>query len=106
VAGLRYVWDPSKPIGSRVWRVEVNEGNVWQPISPTQIYRVVSNDFMRRGGDGYTVFLQALNPYDFGPALDQAAMDYLMSFPNDTYTPFLDGRITTVKKVLLPIVLK
>jgi 2',3'-cyclic-nucleotide 2'-phosphodiesterase (5'-nucleotidase family) len=106
VAGLRYVWDPSKPIGSRVWRVEVKEGNVWQPISPTKVYRVVSNDFMRKGGDGYTVFLQALNPYDFGPALDQAAMDYLMSFPNDTYTPFLDGRITTVKKVLLPIVLK
>jgi len=38
--------------------------------------------------------------------LDQAAMDYLMSFPNATYTPFRDGRISTVKKVFLPIVLK
>jgi 5'-nucleotidase len=89
-----------------VWRVEVNENNQWVPISPTKIYRVVSNDFMRRGGDGYTVFLQGLNPYDFGPALDQAAMDYLLSFPNATYAPFLDGRISTVKKVFLPIVLR
>jgi hypothetical protein len=30
----------------------------------------------------------------------------LMSFPNDTYTPFLDGRINTVKKTFLPIVFK
>lgn len=106
VAGLRYVFDPQALVNGRLWRVEVKEGNVWQPISPTKVYRVVSNDFMRRGGDGYTVFLQALNPYDFGPALDQAAMDYLLSFPNATYTPFLDGRISTVKKVLLPLVVK
>jgi 2',3'-cyclic-nucleotide 2'-phosphodiesterase (5'-nucleotidase family) len=106
VAGLRYVFDPKALVNGRLWRVEVNEGNVWQPISPTKVYRVVANDFLRRGGDGYTVFLQALNPYDFGPALDQAAMDYLMSFPNDTYAPFLDGRITTVKKAFLPIMFK
>ena len=107
VAGLRYVWDPSKPVGSRLWRVEVRENNQWMPISPTKVYRMVSNDFMRKGGDGYVVFRDyALNPYDFGPALDQAAMDYLMSFPNATYTPFLDGRIATVKKAFLPVVMK
>lgn len=107
VAGLRYVFDVKALVNGRIWRVEVNESGVWQPISPTKVYRVVANDFMRRGGDGYTVFRdQSLNPYDFGPALDQAAMDYLKSFPNATYTPFLDGRVNTVKKAFLPIAFK
>lgn len=106
VAGLRYVFDMKAPVNGRIWRVEVNEDGVWQPISPTKVYRVVANDFMRRGGDGYTIFAQALNAYDFGPALDQAAMDYLKSFPNVTYTPFLDGRINTVKKAFWPITFK
>ena len=95
VAGLRYKWDLTKPIGSRLISVTVRDKNsgLYVPLNPTKVYRLVTNDFMRRGGDGYTVFLQGLNPYDFGPALDQATMDYLMSFPNATYTPFRDGRI-------------
>jgi 5'-nucleotidase len=107
VAGLRYVFDVKALVNGRLWRVEVSEGGLWQPISPTKVYRVVANDFMRRGGDGYVVFRdQSLNPYDFGPALDQAAMDYLKSFSNATYTPFLDGRVNTVKKAYLPITFK
>jgi 5'-nucleotidase / UDP-sugar diphosphatase len=104
VAGLRYVWDPSKPVGSRIWRVEVWDNNQWQPISITKIYRVVTNNFMRNGGDGYSMFLQALNPYDFGPGLDAATMDYFAQF--SPYTPFLDGRVTKVKKLFLPIIFR
>lgn len=55
------------------------------------------------GGDGYSMFLQALNPYDFGPALDQATMDYITL--NSPYTPFLDGRVSTVKKRFTPTVI-
>jgi 5'-nucleotidase / UDP-sugar diphosphatase len=95
VAGLHYKWDLTKPIGSRLISVTVRDkaSGLFVPLNPTKLYRVVTNDFMRRGGDGYDVFKEGLNPYDFGPALDQATMDYLMSFPNATYTPFRDGRI-------------
>jgi len=95
VAGLRYKWDLTKPIGSRLISVTVKDktSGLFVPLNPATIYRIVSNDFMRRGGDGYDVFKEGLNPYDFGPALDQATMDYLMSFPTATYTPFRDGRI-------------
>jgi 2',3'-cyclic-nucleotide 2'-phosphodiesterase (5'-nucleotidase family) len=96
VAGLRYKFDPTRPVNSRIISVTVKNKvtGVYEPLNPARVYRLVSNDFMRRGGDGYTVFRDfAINPYDFGPALDQAAMDYLMSFPNATYTPFIDGRI-------------
>jgi 5'-nucleotidase/UDP-sugar diphosphatase len=104
VAGLRYVWDPSKPVGSRIVKVEVWDNNQWQPISTTKVYRVVTNNFMRTGGDGYSMFLQALNPYDFGPQLDTATMDYFAQF--SPYTPSLDGRVTKVKKLFLPIIFR
>jgi 5'-nucleotidase len=95
VAGLHYKWDLTKPIGSRLISVTAKDktSGLFVPLNPTKLYRVVTNDFMRRGGDGYDVFKLGLNPYDFGPALDQATMDYLMSFPSATYTPFRDGRI-------------
>jgi 5'-nucleotidase/UDP-sugar diphosphatase len=50
------------------------------------------------------MFLQALNPYDFGPQLDTATMDYFAQF--SPYTPSLDGRVTKVKKLFLPIIFR
>jgi 5'-nucleotidase len=42
------------------------------PLDPSRVYLVVTNDFMRAGSDGYTVFKQkAIDPYDAGPALDE-----------------------------------
>ena len=58
VAGLRYKWDLTKPIGSRLISVTVKDkaSGLFVPLNPTKLYRVVTNDFMRRGGDGYDVF--------------------------------------------------
>jgi 5'-nucleotidase len=48
---------------------------------------------VRGGGDGYKTFAtNAVNPYDFGPNLEQAVADYLTA--NNPYKPFTDGRIT------------
>jgi 5'-nucleotidase len=42
------------------------------PLDPDRVYLVVTNDFMRAGGDGYVVFRdRAIEPYDTGPALDE-----------------------------------
>jgi len=47
-----------------------------RPLDPGRVYRVVTNDFLRRGGDGYAVFRdRALDPYDTGPALDETVAD-------------------------------
>ena len=43
--------------GSRT--VEVREGEGWVPIDPAKIYIVATNNFMRNGGDGYSVLLRA-----------------------------------------------
>jgi 5'-nucleotidase len=76
VAGIRFAWDPTAPPGSRVRSAEVAAGGRFAPLDPGRVYRVLTNDFMRRGGDGYAVFRErAIDPYDTGPVLDEVVAD-------------------------------
>lgn len=93
VAGLRYTFDPEAPVGERVRDVLVKSGDEWVPIDPEALYGVVSNDFMRSGGDGFRMFRDdAVNAYDFGPDLADVLAEYLQA--NQPYQPYTDGRIT------------
>ncbi|MFN8449328.1 MAG: 5'-nucleotidase C-terminal domain-containing protein [Anaerolineae bacterium] len=96
VSGIRYSWDGSKDPGSRIISVEVlGQDGSYSPIDPAATYTIASNDFMRRGGDGYTVFNDnAIDPYDFGKPLDQVLADYIAN--NSPIAPAVEGRITRV----------
>ena len=52
VSGIQVVFDPARPAGSRV--VEVRHGGA--ALDPDAAYRLATNDFLARGGDGYRVF--------------------------------------------------
>lgn len=94
VAGLKYTVDPAAEAGSRISEVMVVQDGDWAPIDPEAVYGVVSNNYMRGGGDGYDVFANnAQNAYDFGPDLAEVLADYLAAQGPD-YAPMLDGRIT------------
>ncbi|HEX9857661.1 MAG TPA: 5'-nucleotidase C-terminal domain-containing protein [Paracoccaceae bacterium] len=92
VAGLKYTFDPAQPAGSRVSDVLVMEGDAWVPLDPAKTYGVVSNNYVRGGGDGYKVFVNASNAYDFGPDLADVTAEYMAQ--HGPYTPMTDGRIT------------
>lgn len=94
VAGLKFSFDKSKEPGSRISGVMVMEDGAWKPIDPAKTYGVVSNNFMRAGGDGYKVFASnGMNAYDYGPGLEQVVADYLVA--NAPYQPLENtGRIT------------
>jgi 5'-nucleotidase / UDP-sugar diphosphatase len=71
----------------------VHQGGEWVPIDPATVYGVVSNDFMRAGGDGFSMMRdRGMNAYDFGPDLADVLVDYMVA--NQPYMPALDGRIT------------
>lgn len=94
VAGLKYTFDASKDVGSRISDVMVKEGDQWVPIDPDKTYSIVTNNYVRGGGDGYALFASnAENAYDFGPPLEQVLADYIAK-QGGTYTPYTDGRIT------------
>ncbi|CAJ1383567.1 unnamed protein product [Effrenium voratum] len=94
VAGLKYSWTRKKDPGAgRVLVVEVMEDGNWVPLDPDKVYGVVSNNYMRGGGDGYKVFAESgMNAYDFGPGLEAVVADYLAA--RNDYAPYTDGRIT------------
>lgn len=100
VSGIRYSYDPSQPAGSRIVSVEIDNGDgTFSPIDPDVVYTVVTNGFMRTGGDGYSVLNeQAINPYDFGTLDVDATVAYMAAM--GTITPALEGRITIVGATL------
>jgi 5'-nucleotidase / UDP-sugar diphosphatase len=102
VGGIRYSYDPTLEAGSRIVSVEVlGEDGSYSPIDLEATYSVVSNDFLRRGGDEYTVFAEnAINPYDFGKPLDEALANYFAEEGN--VAPMSDGRITIVNATVVP----
>ncbi|MDO5715855.1 MAG: 5'-nucleotidase C-terminal domain-containing protein [Tissierellia bacterium] len=49
-SGLKVEFDSSKPYGEQITKITLTDGT---PIEKDKMYRVVTNDFMFTGGDGY-----------------------------------------------------
>ena len=98
VAGLRFSWTRARPAGEgRIINAEVFQDGTWVPLDPEKTYGVVSNNYMRGGGDGYRVFADAgMNAYDYGPGLEEVVADYISDIQGG-YAPFTDGRIREVE---------
>ncbi|UZD91602.1 bifunctional metallophosphatase/5'-nucleotidase [Cognatishimia activa] len=93
VAGLKFTFDGSvAPNEGRIQEVMVMKDGAWVPIDPAATYGLVSNNYVRNGGDGYKMFRDAENAYDFGPDLADVTAEYIAK--NAPYTAYTDGRIT------------
>ena len=95
VSGLKYSYDKTKPAGNRLVSVEAKEGDAFVPLDDAKTYGVVTNNYMRAGGDGYSIFATAgKNAYDFGPDLADVTADYIAA--HSPYKPYTDGRVSEV----------
>lgn len=74
VAGLYVKYDPSKPFGSKVIEMCLENG---EKILADKTYSVVTNDFMITGGDGYTVFAKGKNIVNLAIPIRDAMIDYV-----------------------------
>lgn len=90
IAGMRFTVTPSASAGNRISNVSIGG----EPLDPTAIYDVVSNNYVRNGGDGYVMFKEAENAYDFGPDIADIVAGYLTTY--GPYSPYTDGRITVI----------
>ncbi len=88
VAGMTFTADLSQPAGSRISDVTI----AGEALDPAASYLMATNNYMRNGGDGYSMFETSANAYDFGPDLADVTAEYLAE--NSPYTPYTDGRIT------------
>ena len=91
VAGMTFTVDLTQEPGSRISDVMVGGA----PVEMDKVYGAVSNNYVRNGGDGYKMFRDAENAYDFGPDLADVTAEYLAE--KAPYQPYSDGRITMKK---------
>ncbi|MFB3161517.1 5'-nucleotidase C-terminal domain-containing protein [Neobacillus sp. 179-J 1A1 HS] len=59
VSGLKFKYDPAKPVGERVWHVEALTADGYEELQLDKMYRVATNAFTADGGDGYGMFKKA-----------------------------------------------
>jgi len=91
VSGLTLLYDPRQPPGSRVLEVQVGG----KPLERAATYRVATNDYLLRGGDGY----QSLSPGNVlidangGTLMATTVMAYVAN--RGTVAPQREGRIRT-----------
>lgn len=81
-SGLRYHIDASAAEGSRVSNIEVNPrvSGEWTAISDTEVYTVVTNDFIASGQDGYATFGELFDAGEYVNTFTlytQAFIDYI-----------------------------
>lgn len=101
VAGLRFVFNPEAPVGSRVLSIEVREGDRFVAVDPAKVYRVVTNNFMLTGGDGYSAFAAGTSRVDLGFILADVVQEFITARSPVNYA--VDGRITTGTVAAAPV---
>jgi 5'-nucleotidase len=91
VSGFRFTFDSSRPAGTRVVSVTLNDGT---PIfADGTLYTLALNDFINAGGDGYTIFAD-------GQGVSREVLaDIVVAYieTQGTITPTVEGRIVDVK---------
>lgn len=82
VAGLKIAFDAQKPKGKRiVFVLTENEQGKWIPLEPHKQYKIATNDFTFKGGEGYQ-FLHASNVNCRPTLLSLAFHNYLLRHKN------------------------
>ncbi|MCW2243826.1 bifunctional metallophosphatase/5'-nucleotidase [Azospirillum canadense] len=89
VSGVTFTYDPKLPSGTRVTEAKVGG----KPLDPAAVYRVATNDYMLKGGDGYGALTRGKVVVDPSGAVLMATivMDYVEA--KKTVAPKVEGRI-------------
>jgi 2',3'-cyclic-nucleotide 2'-phosphodiesterase (5'-nucleotidase family) len=87
VSGIEFTFDGDAEPGNRVQEVWVGG----EPLNENEDYVVVTNDFMKAGGDGYSMFTDAPIVSEAG-GLEEVVMEYIEE--TGPVAPEVEGRIT------------
>lgn len=68
-----------------------------KPIDPEKIYAIATNSYLAAGGDGYKVFLKAVDKYDASIMQRDVFIQYI-KYLGGTITPEVEGRINIIEK--------
>ena len=96
VSGLKFSFDSSKPVGSRIVSVTKNNGTAI--AKDATVYTLTTLDFIIYGGDGYLDVFSPAKAKVYGALLDVFvdALKADMAAGKVTQVPVLDGRVKKV----------
>lgn len=100
VAGMRYTYDSTKEVGSRIKSMEMKQGDDYQPIDEGKTYLITTNGFTAQGGDGFDVFAKAYadgRVKDIGEIDWEQLQDYMVEDLDGQVDPEIEDRITDLK---------
>ena len=86
IAGIKFVVDPSKPVGDRIISLTING----EALDMNKTYTVATNDFTAAGGDDYPCFadVPTINEYS---SLEEILANFIKTLGTVSYTK--QGRI-------------
>lgn len=93
VSGLRFSYDPAKPVGSRVIKISVNN----QPLNESKVYTLAVPAYLvQKGGDDYSMLkgVKILNDLQEAPTDSQIVQDAIQQAK--TIAPKVEGRIQAI----------
>ncbi len=93
VSGLKVEFhcEGTTPVVDGIWKAPEGPAGPLTPVGPGDTVRLVTNDFMFTGGDGYTVFAGGTDVLQPGDALLDIVVDYVAA--NSPIDPVVEGRI-------------
>jgi 5'-nucleotidase / UDP-sugar diphosphatase len=97
VSGLKYTFDLAQKPGSRITDVQIKDGAGFKAIDPAAVYKVVVNNFIASGGDGFDSLKNAKGSRTDTYLPDyQVMQEYIASLK--TIDAKLEGRITILNE--------
>jgi 2',3'-cyclic-nucleotide 2'-phosphodiesterase (5'-nucleotidase family) len=93
ISGLKVQFhcEGTTPVVDTIWRAPEGVAGPLTELGPADTVRIVTNDFMFGGGDGYTVFAGGTDVAQPGDDLLQVAIDWVTA--NSPVDPVVEGRI-------------
>jgi 2',3'-cyclic-nucleotide 2'-phosphodiesterase (5'-nucleotidase family) len=79
------------PVIDGIWKAPEGPTGTLTPVGPADTVRLVTNDFMYTGGDGYTALAAGTDVQFPGDALLDIVVDYIAA--NSPVAPVVEGRI-------------
>jgi 2',3'-cyclic-nucleotide 2'-phosphodiesterase (5'-nucleotidase family) len=92
ISGLKVVFHCNGlvPVIDGIWKAPAGPSGTLTPVGPADTVRVVTNDFMFTGGDGYTALSGGTNVAQPGDDLLLVAIEYITA--NSPVGPVVEGR--------------
>ena len=87
VSGIRYGFNQSQPVGSRVVFAHLETDDGWVPVDDDKSYNLLCANFIANGGDGYESLTSSELIFEYGNTLSDTVIEVTKEWALVDYSP-------------------